>query len=636
MSSYYLINLLIYAAVDATACLGLSQQFGVAGVTNFGFIIFQAAGGYVAAILALPSSSANGGFQSYIGGLNLPFPLPWIGAAVAGGVIALPFAFLVGRRLRGDFAAVGLLVTAVLLNLLATNYRPLLNGDAGLSLIPAPFQGEFDAQSSGYQWIFAAGAIVVCAAVFWVVRRITASPYGRSLRAMRDNDAVADSLGKNLLSMRTAMLVTGGAIAGLSGGILVSYITTWSPAAWGYAETVVLFAAVIIGGAGNHIGAVLGAILVPVGFEEVTRYIPTSNNLPPNLIPSLEWVAIGLLIVIFLWVRPQGILPERKRVLPVAARSDADGGAGLGPAVPAGADLVGTAPADAGVDVTPAGAAGAAGLAVTVPRPAAPSPLAGAMPSARPGDVVLQVDGVSREFGGVHAVAGVSFAVRHGTMTGLIGPNGAGKSTLLAMLAGTLPVSSGQVRYLGQDVTGLPAYRRARLGLVRTFQLASEFKRLTVLENLLSAVPGNRGDSLRGALAGPRHWRGDEAAALERASVLLERFGLTGHANSYAGDLSGGQRRLVEIMRALMAEPTMLLLDEPMAGVHPNLARRIGNELTALVAGGLTVLMVEHELAIMDEFCDPVIAMAEGAVLAEGTMAELRGRAEVVEAYLVG
>ena len=252
MSSYYLINLLIYAAVDATACLGLSQQFGVAGVTNFGFIIFQAAGGYVAAILALPSSSANGGFQSYVGGLNLPFPLPWIGAAVAGGVIALPFVFLVGRRLRGDFAAVGLLVTAVLLNLLATNYRPLLNGDAGLSLIPAPFQGEFNPQSSGYQWFFTAGAIVVCALVFLVVRRITASPYGRSLRAMRDNDMVADSLGKNLLSMRTAMLVTGGAIAGLSGGILVSYITTWSPAAWGYAETVVLFAAVIIGGAGNH------------------------------------------------------------------------------------------------------------------------------------------------------------------------------------------------------------------------------------------------------------------------------------------------------------------------------------------------------------------------------------------------
>ena len=613
MNSYYIINLLIYAAVDAMACLGLNQQFGVAGVTNFGFIIFQAAGGYAAAILALPDQSANGGFQSYIGGWNLPFPVPLIGAAVVGGLLALPFTFLVGRRLRGDFAAVGMLVTAVLLNLLATNYRPALNGDAGLSLIPAPGGQQFSVQSSGYQWAFTAGALAACALVYLFVRRITESPYGRSLRAMRDNDLVADSLGKNLLSLRTAMLVTGGAIAGLSGGILVSYISTWSPAAWGYAETVVLFAAVIIGGAGNHLGAILGALLVPVGFEEVTRYIPTSNNLPPNLIPSLEWVAIGLLIVVFLWVRPQGILPERKRVIKTVGQT---------PSGPPGADVLVLPP--------PARAA-----------PASPVPSAAAVPSAAPErppgpEIVLEAIDVTREFGGVRAVAGVSFGVRRGTMTGLIGPNGAGKSTLLAMLAGTLPVSSGHIRYQGQDVTGLAAYRRARLGLVRTFQLASEFKRLTVLENLLSAVPDNRGDSFRGALAGRRYWRADEAAAIARAQVLLDRFGLEGNANSYAGDLSGGQRRLVEIMRALMAQPRVLLLDEPMAGVHPNLARRIGNELVALCAEGLTVLMVEHELAIMDEFCDPVVAMAEGVVLAEGSMAELRSRTEVVEAYLVG
>ena len=598
MSSYYVLNLVIYATVDAMACLGLSQQFGVAGVTNFGFIIFQAAGGYAAAVLAMPGQSANGGFQSYIGGWNLPFPLPWIGAMVAGGLLALPFTFLVGRRLRGDFAAVGLLVTAVLLNLLVTNYRPLVNGDAGLSLIPAPLRPQgFSTTSPAYQWAFAAGSGLLLVAVFWLVWRITQSPYGRSLRAMRDNDLVADSLGKNLLSLRTAMLVTGGAIAGLSGGILVSYITTWSPAAWGYAETVVLFAAVIIGGAGNHLGAVLGAILVPVGFEEITRFIPSSNNLPPNLIPSLEWVAIGLLIVGFLWLRPQGILPERKRVI--------------------------AAPAPPATGGTPG-----------APLQAEPAHRVMQDHDDRP--VVLEARELVREFGGVRAVDGVSFQVRKGTLTGLIGPNGAGKSTLLAMLAGTLPATAGQVWYDGRDVTRLPAFRRARLGLVRTFQLASEFRRLTVMENLLSAVPGNRGDSFHGALLGPRYWRADEAAAILRAEGLLARFGLDGVANEYAGDLSGGQRRLVEIMRALMAEPAVLLLDEPMAGVHPRLARRLGAELVALCAEGMTILMVEHELAIMDEFADPVVVMAEGTVLAEGTMAQLRGRSEVVEAYLVG
>src|SRR5581483_599539 len=201
---------------------------------------------------------------------------------------------------------------------------------------------------------------IIAGAVFWFVRRLTESPYGRSLRAMRDNDVVADSLGKNLLSMRTAMLVTGGAIAGLSGGILVSYITTWSPAAWGYAETVVLFAAVITGGAGNRLGVVLGAILVPVGFEEITRYIPTSNSIPPNLIPSLEWVAIGLLIIGFLWFRPQGVLPERKRVI----------------AVPV--------------------------IATCTQRAAVPAAAAGA--PAGPAAVVLEAVALTREFGGVKAV----------------------------------------------------------------------------------------------------------------------------------------------------------------------------------------------------------------------------------------
>ncbi|MGB6571613.1 MAG: branched-chain amino acid ABC transporter ATP-binding protein/permease [Trebonia sp.] len=637
MNAFYAINILIYAAVDAMACLGLNQQFGVAGVTNFGFIIFQAAGGYACAMLALPADSANGGFQSYIGGWNLPFPLPWIGAAVVGGLLALPFAFLFGRRLRGDFAAVGLLVTAVLLNLLVMNYRPFLNGDAGLSLIPTPLRGQnmFSVEPLSYEWGFAAGAIVLCAGVFLFLRRLTESPYGRSLRAMRDNDMVADSIGKNLLSMRTAMLVTGGAVAGLSGGILVSYITTWSPAEWGYAETVVLFAAVIIGGAGNRWGAVLGAALVPVGFEEATRYIPTSNNLPPNLIPSLEWVAIGVLIIGFLWFRPQGVLPERKRVISLAVPA-ARRAAGWQRDAKTPLPVPETRRVDSDGKQQNAGGAS--------PRPV-PRPSAGEGDRARgdasigdspEADFVLEAVGVSREFGGVRAVNDVSFVVRKGTLTGLIGPNGAGKSTLLAMLAGTLPVSDGKVMYLGADVTSVAAFRRARIGLVRTFQLASEFKRLTVMENLVSSVQRNRGDSFFGAMAGRRYWGADERAAVERASALLERFGLSDYANNYAGDLSGGQRRLVEIMRALMAEPKMLLLDEPMAGVHPHLARRIGNELVALCADGMTILMVEHELAIMDEFCDPVVVMAEGAVLAEGTMAQLRGRREVVEAYLVG
>ncbi len=616
---YYLLTLVVYGGVDVIACLGLSLQFGFGGVTNFGFIIFQAVGAYTAAILALPSDTANGGFQTYLGGLHLPFPFPWIGAMVAGAVLALPFTFLVGRRLRGDFAAVGLLVTAVLLNLLVMDFRPLLNGDAGLALVPAPLQSQvMTTTTTGYQWGFAIAIVLLAGGVYWFLRHVTESPYGRTLRAMRDNDKVADSLGKDLQSLRTGVLLLGGAIAGLSGAALVSFISVWSPAAWTYAETIVLFAAVIIGGRGNHLGAVVGAIVVPVGFEESTRLISNANpSLPPNLLPSLQWVAIGLLVALFLWFRPQGILPERKRVI----------------ALPDGAVTAGqlaAAPATA-ASAVPMPAATGRLVGATTAADSAGAPLA---PPTR--DIVLEAVDVSRDYGGVHAVSGVSLAVRRGTLTGLIGPNGAGKSTLLALLAGTDDASSGQILYHGQDITKVPAYRRARMGLVRTFQLASEFKRLTVMENLLSAAPGNRGDSFLGAVAGRRYWGQDEAAAVAKAAGILTRFGLEPLANSYAGDLSGGQRRLVEIMRALMTDPQMLLLDEPMAGVHPELARRIGNSLVELCAGGMTILMVEHELAIMDEFCDPVIVMADGSVLAEGTMTELRDRTEVVEAYLVG
>jgi branched-chain amino acid transport system permease protein len=634
---YYITTILVYAGVDAIACLGLSQQFGVAGVTNFGFIIFQAAGAYTAGVLSLASSSSNGGFQSYVLGWNLPFPLPWIGAAIVGGLLAIPFASIVGKRLRGDFAAVGLLVTAVMFNLLVNNFVPLFNGAAGLSLVPSPLQGSFNPLSSGYQWAYGVVAILLAIGTYLFVTRVTESPYGRTLRAMRDNDVVADSLGKNVRSLRTSSLVIGGAIAGLSGGVLVGFINLWDPQAWGYAETVVLFAAVIIGGLGNHRGAMLGAVLVPVAFEEATRYIPPVPG-DPNLIPALEWVVIGLLILTFLWFRPQGILPERRRKLATRFAPPP----GVDAALPGGEAVAATV--DSAVLTESAGVTGESELtpvaSSVLERAAFPQAADGGdvrhgIPAER-AEVILECRDLVRVFDGVRAVDGASLAFERGRLTGIIGPNGAGKSTVLAMLAGTLPPTSGQILFQGQDITSQPAYQRARLGVVRTFQLASEFKRLTVLENLIAATPDQLGESFIGAMRGRRHWGAQERELIDRAQTMLERFGLLGLADGYAGDLSGGQRRLVEIMRALMAGPDVLLLDEPMAGVHPRLAHEIGGRLVQLCEEGTTVVMVEHELSIMDAFCEPVYVLAEGNVLATGTMATLRATEEVVEAYLVG
>lgn len=308
---YYATTLLVYAGVDILACLGLSMQFGISGVVNFGFILYQAAGAYVAAVLSLPASTENGGFQHYIGGLNLPFPIPWIVAAIVGGLLAIPMGAVVGRKLRPDYAAIAMLVVAIMANTVITNFQPIFNGAAGVALVPPPLSDTFDPNTESYQWVYGIAAVIVAVLIYFVVRRITESPYGRSLRAMRDNGDAAAAVGKHVRSMRTAMLVLGGSIAALSGAILVGFITLWAPGAWTYPETIVLFAAIIVGGLGNHRGAILGALLVPLAFEEATRFIPAFG--PPGLVPATEWVVIGVLILAFLWFRPQGVLPERKR-----------------------------------------------------------------------------------------------------------------------------------------------------------------------------------------------------------------------------------------------------------------------------------------------------------------------------------
>jgi branched-chain amino acid transport system permease protein len=249
---------------------------------------------------------------------------------------------------------------------------------------------------------------------------------------------------------------------------------------------------------------------------------------------------------------------------------------------------------------------------------------------------LLVATDVHRHFEGMRAVDGASIEAVAGHITGLIGPNGAGKSTLLAVLAGTLPATSGTIVFDGEDITRLPAFRRARRGLVRTFQLPSEFAQLTVLENLLVAAPNNRGDSLRGALLGKRYWKSDEDELVERARGLLDRFNMSAKESDYAASLSGGQKRIVEIMRALMLNPRLLLLDEPMSGVHPSIIDEIATYCEALRDEGLTIVMVEHELHMIERMCNPVIVMAQGRIIGQGSMAALRQQREIVDAYLVG
>ena len=248
-------------------------------------------------------------------------------------------------------------------------------------------------------------------------------------------------------------------------------------------------------------------------------------------------------------------------------------------------------------------------------------------------EAILDVRDVSVRFGGVMAVRGASLQLREKEVVGLIGPNGAGKSSLLGAMGGQIPVTGGQVRLAGHDVTAAPPHRRARLGLVRTFQLASTFEGLTVYENLLVSAMQARGSRLWGSLAGGRERRAQLAAAAEATWSRLDEFDMAGLANSYGAELSGGQRRLVEIMRCLMQSPRVLLLDEPMVGVAPHLVERIGAECARIRDSGVSIIIVEHALEVVQAVCDRVVVMALGAVVAQATYAEAMSSGAVREAY---
>jgi branched-chain amino acid transport system ATP-binding protein len=246
---------------------------------------------------------------------------------------------------------------------------------------------------------------------------------------------------------------------------------------------------------------------------------------------------------------------------------------------------------------------------------------------------MLQVEDVAHSFGGVQAVSGASLTVGSGKFLGLIGPNGAGKSTLLDCISGNIKNYSGRVVFNGEQISGLPMYKVARRGLVRSFQSSRVFGRLTVTSNLMTAPRGQKGERLVSALFGG--WRKQDDENLLAAQSLVDDFGLGHLADMYAEALSGGQRRLTELTRALMLRPKMLLLDEPFAGVSPVNRQNLARWLRDLNKHGeLTILMVEHRLEMVEQLCDSVVVMAEGRVIAQDSMEELRRNPHVVEAYL--
>src|SRR5450759_2863773 len=314
---YYLVVLLVYLGTDLLAAWGLNLEFGVAGIANLAYILTIAAGAYAYAICTLGPPAASGSFQQYVGGFYLPFPVAVLAGVLAGAVIGVLIGVTGLKRLRQDYQAIAMLVVSLMAATVVTADTPFLNGNAGLGLIPAPFS---DQDPELQRWLYVAIVAVACIAGYLVLRRFTTGPIGRTLRAVRDDEYAAASVGKNIVLLRLVVQAAGGALGGASGALLAAFIGGWSPGAWAYVETLALLTAVIVGGMGSNRGVSVGTFLIAILILQGVQFL---NDVPelkaleaqfnrPALTQDLGWIVLGTLTILFIWFRPQGILPERR------------------------------------------------------------------------------------------------------------------------------------------------------------------------------------------------------------------------------------------------------------------------------------------------------------------------------------
>ncbi len=310
---FYAVTLIVFWFDFNILTWGLNIQFGYTGILNFAFIVFMAIGAYVSGVFALPPASGIAG-QTYILGLSWPFPL----TLLMGGIAAAIFGFFVGlialKRLRSDYMAIVTVAVGAIAYDFIGNVTGLFNGWDGLGSVPSPLQERFNIDYSSYQFVFVVLAGVVTLILWWVANRIYSSPFGRTLRSIREDQDVSEAFGKNTYKYRMIAMVIGCFYAGIAGGILIFFTTAINPSGWTAGETFVIWTALLVGGTGNNWGAMLGALLVPVAFQEATRFLAqlTDNQNLQNLIPPLRNIVVGSLLILVLWFRPQGIIPERK------------------------------------------------------------------------------------------------------------------------------------------------------------------------------------------------------------------------------------------------------------------------------------------------------------------------------------
>ncbi|ANN70183.1 branched-chain amino acid ABC transporter ATP-binding protein/permease [Bordetella bronchialis] len=550
LNSYY-VFVIANVALIAIVGIGLNVLLGLAGQVSFGHVGFYALGAYTVAVL---TTQAGWSFwPAWAAGALL--------SAAAGAVLALP-----ALRVKGPYLAMITIAFSFIVQHAIVEMPALTGGQNGIMGIPPLALFGFAPEQA-----VAMVAIVAALLLLGAYAALAGGMWGGAMRAIMDSETAAESIGLNPLVIKTVAFAISAALAGLAGGLFAPLSGFVTPDTFSFMQSILFVLVVVIGGAGTVAGPIAGAIVVGV---------------LPELLASLESYRLlffGALLLVVLWLAPEGIAGMAGRWLRTRTR-------------------MARAPAAGGQEAVPL-------MAQRARR-------------------ALSVRGLGMTFGGVRAVSDLDVDVAPARVTSLIGPNGAGKTTALNMFSGFYAPTAGRIALDGQPLQGLPAFRIARRGIARTYQTSQLFGGLTVLENVTLAMARGR---LGGLLAGGTR---TAAAAAERARGLLAFCGYLGDPDAPAAGLPHVDRRLVEIARALATDPDVLLLDEPAAGLSREDKEKLALLLRRIAEAGPSLVVVEHDMALVMGISDRIVVLDAGRRLAVGTPAQIQADPAVRQAYL--